>query len=81
MADFRREVEPLLAFLDLSWDECVQDYARNPGRRGRINTPSYNQVTEPIYTRASGRWVRYRAHMEKALETLAPWIERYGYGA
>lgn len=67
VADFRPEVERLL------------DYAGNAERRGRINTPSYNQVTEPIYTRAAGRWVGYRDHMREALEILEPWIARYGY--
>ena len=79
VADMRAEVEGLLTFLDLPWDDAVLDYTENAQRRGQINTPSYNQVTEPIYTRARGRWTRYRDQMSGALETLEPWIERYGY--
>lgn len=79
VADFRTQVEGLLGFLGLPWDDAVLDYAANAQRRGQINTPSYNQVTEPIYTRAAGRWTRYRDEMAGALEILKPWIERYGF--
>ncbi|MBO6781785.1 MAG: sulfotransferase [Alphaproteobacteria bacterium] len=79
VADMRSEIERLLEFLGLPWDEAVLDYMENAQRRGRINTPSYNQVTEPIYTRASGRWTRYRDQMADALEILGPWAARYGY--
>jgi len=36
-------------------------------------------LTEPIYSRASGRWERYRPQMEGVLPILAPWAERTGY--
>jgi len=79
VADFRTQLEGLLGFLGLPWDDAVLDYAANAQRRGQINTPSYNQVTEPIYTRARGRWTKYREEMAGALDILQPWIERYGY--
>ena len=47
--------------------------------QGVITTASYAQVTEPIYKRASGRWRRYRAHLEPVLPVLRPWAERFGY--
>ena len=47
--------------------------------RGRIKTASYSQVIEPIYTRASGRWEKYRKHLEPVLPMLAPWAEKFGY--
>ena len=65
--------------LEVPWDAGVLDYAENSRRRGRINTPSYNQVTEPVHTRARGRWVRYRDHMAEPLKTLSPWIRSFGY--
>jgi hypothetical protein len=47
--------------------------------RKKINTASYAQVTEKIYTGALYRWQRYRAEMAPALEILRPWAEKYGY--
>ncbi len=66
-------------FLDLEWDEGVRRYAEVARQRPKVNTPSYHQVTEPIYRRASGRWQRYRESMKPVLPLLLPWARRYGY--
>ena len=71
---------PVLGFLGLDWDDDLRNYTQTALRRGRIHTPSYHQVTQPHYTRARGRWERYREHMEPVLPTLLPWASRYGYG-
>ena len=47
--------------------------------RGRIRTNSYQQVAEPIYRRALGRWQRYRGPLAPYLATLAPHAARWGY--
>lgn len=77
--DVPGEVRPLLNFLGLEWHENVLDHMRTAKARGLITTASYAQVTEPIYTRATGRWRRYRKHLEPVLPTLAPWVEKWGY--
>lgn len=65
--------------LRVAWDDRVRDYAATARRRERIYTTSYNQVTEPLYTRAQGRWERYREHMEPVLPLLLPWAKSFGY--
>ncbi len=77
--DVEAEIRPLFDFLDLEWDIQVLDHQRTAKARGLITTASYSQVTEPIYKRASGRWTRYREHLEPVLPTLEPWVQRYGY--
>jgi len=47
--------------------------------RGRIKTASYSQVVEPIYTRAAGRWEKYRDQLSPVLPVLEPWIRKFGY--
>lgn len=79
VADFRPAVEGLLGFLGLPWNDAVLDYDKTARARGFISTPSYNQVTEKIYDRASGRWHRYRKHLEPALDILAPHAANFGY--
>jgi hypothetical protein len=74
------ELRDLVDFLGLGWDEAVLDHQRSAAKRGAISTPSYAQVTQPIYRRASGRWERYRAEMAAVIPMLAPWIEWLGYG-
>lgn len=80
VTDFDGTLSPILEFLGVEWDDGVRNYAETARSRGRISTPSYNQVTEPIYTRASGRWESYRAHMEPVLPPLLDWAEKLGYG-
>ncbi|HET9334972.1 MAG TPA: sulfotransferase, partial [Sphingomicrobium sp.] len=77
--DLEGEMRPLLEFLGLPWDERVLEHQKTALDRGYIRTPSYAQVTEGIYKRASGRWERYRKHLEPILPILAPWVERFGY--
>jgi tetratricopeptide (TPR) repeat protein len=77
--DVEGAVRPLFDFLDLPWEEQVLDHQKTAVDRGYIRTPSYAQVTEKVYSSASGRWQRYRKFMHEALPVLTPWIDRYGY--
>ncbi|HEV2748482.1 MAG TPA: sulfotransferase [Allosphingosinicella sp.] len=72
-------LRPLLGFVGLPWDEDLLDHRRTALARGHIKTPSYAQVSERLYARASGRWRRYREPMRGVLPLLAPWAERMGY--
>lgn len=72
-------LRPTVAFLGLEWDDRILDHRRTAVARGTIVTPSYDQVTEPVSTRPSGRWKRYRKQLEPVLPTLLPWAERLGY--
>ena len=77
--DLEKTVKPLLDFLEVDWDDSVHEYAQTARKRGRISTPSYDKVTEGLYTRAQGRWESYREHMEPILPVLLPWARRFGY--
>jgi tetratricopeptide (TPR) repeat protein len=79
VADKEGQLRALVGFLGLPWNEAVLDNQGNAVRRGLIATPSYAQVAEPIYARASGRWERYREQLAGVLPLLAPWAERMGY--
>ena len=72
-------LRPLVDFLGLDWDERVLAHQETARKRGTIITPSYDQVTEPVSTRPSGRWKRYRKQLEPVLPILLPWAERLGY--
>ena len=49
------------------------------GRRKNIATPSYNQVTKPIYTHAEGRWKKYEKQISNIYPILDPWIKKFKY--
>lgn len=77
--DVEGATRPLFDFLGLPWEAAVLDHQKTAIDRGFIRTPSYAQVTEKIYSSASGRWKRYEPQMREVLPILAPWVERYGY--
>jgi tetratricopeptide (TPR) repeat protein len=77
--EVQAELKPLMEFLGVPWEENVLDHQRAATARGYIRTPSYAQVTEGIYARASGRWTRYREYLEPVVPTLTPWAEKFGY--
>jgi tetratricopeptide (TPR) repeat protein len=79
VADPEAELRPLIGFLDLPWHDRLLDHRRTARERGHIKTPSYAQVSERLYARASGRWTRYRDPMGEVLPILSPWAERLGY--
>lgn len=79
VADFESETRALLEFLGVGWNESVAGHTEHAIRRGTINTPSYHQVTQPIYQHAKYRWRRYASQFEPVLPVLQPFIDYFGY--
>lgn len=79
IANPEAELRRLADFAGLEWDDRLLAHQSNASARGYIGSPSYAQVAEPVYTRAKGRWLRYREHMAPVIPILRPWIERMGY--
>ena len=80
VADTEGTARRVAGFLGLDWTDAVLDHTAHAKARGMIRTPSFRQVSEPIYTRAVGRWARYREQMAPYLDTLAPYAGHFGYG-
>lgn len=76
--DFEGQTRQLLDFLGVGWDDAVLGYSEHAKKRV-IRTPSYHQVTQPIYKHASYRWKRYAKQMGPVMETLKPFIDYFGY--
>ena len=79
LEDLKGESSALLTFLDLTWETKMEDYRATALKRGRINTPSYSQVSQPIYKEAKYRWVNYKEYLGKYSDQIAPWIQEFGY--
>lgn len=75
----QNELRELLAFMDAPWSDTVLDHVDHALARGKIKTPSYHQVTQPIYQDAKYRWLKYRKQLEPALKILQPYVEYFGY--
>lgn len=72
-------LEQVCSFLGIEPQETMLDTEARMATRDRVRTNSYQQVAEPIYQRAAGRWQRYRKHLEPHFELLRPHAERFGY--
>jgi hypothetical protein len=73
------ETSTLLKFLDLNWEDQMENYQTTALKRGRIKTPSYSQVVQPIYKDAKYRWLNYEKHLKQYIEQVEPWIDEFGY--
>jgi tetratricopeptide (TPR) repeat protein len=77
--NFAGEVAGLLDFIGVPWHENVRSFDRHARGKESIATPSYHQVTQPLYGHARYRWRRYERHMQPVLPVLGPWIKAFGY--
>jgi tetratricopeptide (TPR) repeat protein len=72
------EAKLLIDYLGLDWEpDLLQFYHR--ARERVIATPSYVAVTEPVHTRAIGRWKNYHQQFAPLLPKLEPFIREFGY--
>ncbi|XAM01391.1 sulfotransferase [Phycisphaeraceae bacterium D3-23] len=79
VADLEKQARRALETLGLPWDPAVMDYRERLGKERQVSSPTYEAVKQPVYTRAVGRWKHYEEHLAPAFETLAPFIEAFGY--
>ena len=61
------EISKILNYLDLSWsDECLQHQKSNR----LVNTASFDQVRQPIYSSSIGKWKNYEEHIPELISTF-----------
>ena len=72
------EARRALEFLELPWDPQVLQY-RERLKSKTVSSPTYEAVSQPLYTSAIGRWKNYRKYLEPCLEILKPHIDAFGY--
>jgi len=73
------EMKTVARFLDVPWVDAIVQNRAAARERGHIKTPSYAQVSEPLYSRSIERWRNYRAQLEPVLPVLEPWVREFGY--
>jgi hypothetical protein len=73
-----KEARRALEFLDLPWEPGVLQY-RDRLKDKAVASPTYEAVSQPLYTRAIGRWKHYQKFLEPSLPVLEPIINALGY--
>ncbi len=77
--NFLPTIRSILNFLELPWNDAVLEHTKTAKKRKLITTASYNQVTKPIYSHASGRWKRYKKQISNIYLILEPLIKKFNY--
>jgi hypothetical protein len=44
-----------------------------------VGSPTYEAVSQPLYTRAIGRWKNYEEFLQPILPILKPAVDMFGY--
>lgn len=78
IADFEGTYGKIFDFLNLNWDDAVVDFHKNAANKF-IVSPSYSQVTQPLYSSSVARWRNYENEFPSIAETLNEFIKEYNY--
>ena len=73
------ETRKLTDFLGLEWSPAMLEYRKVAKSKGLINTPSYHQVIQPLYSKAVERWRHYDKYLKPFEDRLAPFVKEFGY--
>jgi tetratricopeptide (TPR) repeat protein len=80
VADLESTARRVLTFLGVGWDERVLRFHEHAQKK-LVRSPTYADVTKPVFKQAVGRWRNYQKYLEPFLPKLQPFIKQFGYDA
>jgi tetratricopeptide (TPR) repeat protein len=78
IANLETEGRKVTNFLGLPWQEAQANY-HDTARRKFVHSPTYNEVTQPVYKRAVRRWEHYAEALAPLQKSLAKYCQTFGY--
>ena len=78
VADLPKEGRRVTEFLGLAWRE-EQARFHEKSRTKQLYSPTYQDVTRPVYSRSVARWQAYEKHLAPILPALQPYCRTFGY--
>jgi len=78
VSDLETNARRILDFLGLPWDERVLKFYEH-AREKMVRSPTYKDVTQPVYHRSVGRWQHYARHLAPIFDKLLPFVKEFGY--
>ena len=79
VTDFDKTTKKIFKFLNLDWSNKAKDFYKTAKDRIDISTPSYNQVTSPLYLKSMNRWKNYEENFKDVKNNLQKWIHEFEY--
>ncbi len=78
VSNFKNEINNLLKYLNLDFEENINNFHKTAMLRENINTPSYDQVTQPIYFSSINRYKNFD-EIKKIKGEVSYWIKKFSY--
>ena len=78
VADMEKEGRHVTEFLGLGWDEAQTRFYEKSQKK-QLYSPTYQDVTRPVYTRSVARWRAYEKYLAPVLPALEPYCRKFGY--
>jgi len=79
VTDFEKTTKEIFKFLKIDWSDNTKNFYMTAKKRLNISTPSYNQITSPLYSRSIGRWKNYEKEFKGLKNILDPWLDEFNY--
>jgi len=76
--NLEQEARRALEFLGLAWEPGVLAYRERLTQKA-VTSPTYEAVSQPLYTRAIERWRHYEKYLETSMPHLQPILDALGY--
>ena len=78
VADMEKEGRRVTAFLGLDWHaDQARFYEKSATKQ--LFSPTYKDVTRPVYNRSVARWHSYEKYLAPILPALDPYCRKFGY--
>ena len=77
--NFEIETKKIFNYLGIEWNDNIKNFYKTAKNRTDISTPSYDQVTSPIYSRSVSRWNNYEKQFQDVKKYLDKWVKKFNY--
>lgn len=77
--NFDDTIKNLFNFLNIEWEDEVKKFYKTARQRGIISTPSYNQISKPLYKKSIQRWKNYEKNFAEIDADLNFWKNEFKY--
>ncbi len=79
VTNFETTIKKLFEFIGVNWTNELNKFYLTARNRRDIATPSYNQVTSPLYLKSLNRWKNYNLYFKDSKIYLDKWVNEFDY--